>query len=292
MTVDFPEPVGPTSANRSTPSKSISVELAERAEALRLEPDRPHRRELLVEQRGEERDEAVVVDAPARRGTPRTGRAGSRPRRSARGRGARRRSAASIRTSTTRSPSSARTSSASPARAGSVTRTRSHVSARSSAAAMRLQLGERARSACAAAPRRSAGSARPTPAARARPRRAATCLPAPASPKSTWIGEPEYQIGAPPGQLLGEVQVAERDVARRPRERARVDPVVLERGLRVALAAAGLAAPHHAVRDDEVHRAAAEVARSARRGCRASAPRTRPTFSTPSWLISSAARTA
>ena len=198
MTVDFPEPVGPTSANSSTPSKSISVGSRNAPKPCDLEPDRPHRLSSSSSRRREQRDEPVVLDAllgevrgeqvlrAAAAACRRAGASSPTP-------------GASIRTSTTRSPSSARTSSARPARAGSVTRTRSQAPPRSSLAGDRLQLverpGERAQL-LAGGERRPARS---TPAGPGAASTRSTCLPAPASPKSTWIGEPEYQIGAPPG---------------------------------------------------------------------------------------------
>ena len=242
MTVDLPEPVGPTRAKKSA---SVEVDVTvcrgrrrsprSRARAGASAP--PRWLELVVEQLGEQRARGARRRRPARRGRRRTARGRRRPgaarTRSASGRG-RRRSIGPR----GRSGSSARTSSARPARAGSVTTTRSRSSPTSAPAA---QLGERA-------PHR----AQP-PGAGQRDRRDLAGRPGAASttstrlvvgllsPKSTAIGEPGVPDRAGAGSSGGGGGGRAR---RRSADAGKTvaGDVVVEDGLGVALAAAERAA--------------------------------------------------
>ena len=192
MTVDLPEPVGPTSAKKSASSKSTSVGSRNTPKPSSIQPERSHHALASDPRRTAGRTAARprILDALAREVL------GEQLLRRAAPRGValvpavgRRRRRASTRTSTTRRNSS-RTSSVSPARAARAP-TRSHASPSSAAAALAARRACPGR--CAAATRGERARGSTLAGSRARPRQRARASLVGSSPKSTWIGEPEYQ---------------------------------------------------------------------------------------------------
>ena len=122
ITVDLPEPVGPTSANRSVSAKSTSVSSrkAPKPSHARAGPAASGRpRRCVVEQLGEQGDEALVLDVALGEVLRGTARRAVRPARSARHGAAPSSLGRRPRGRRRRRAGAARTSSARPARAGS-----------------------------------------------------------------------------------------------------------------------------------------------------------------------------